>query len=68
MKKKNSALGEIRTHALWLPPALLSHHLAVAVPRIWIINKVKFCNFNVDIWKEFTSELWIEQGSERMSE
>ena len=48
--------GESRTHALRLPPALPPHHLATVLSRIWIINQVKFCYFNVDMRNKFTSE------------
>ena len=48
-KKKKSALGETRTNALELPPTLLSHRLAIVLPRI---NKVTFYYFNVDMRKK----------------
>lgn len=66
-KEKNNfqfekkTLGEIRTLVLRLPPALLPHHLAIALRRLWIVNKVKFCYFHVNMGKKVTSE-WDQAG------
>ena len=58
-KEKNNQLFPVRKENLpWVrfPPALLPHHLDIALLRIWIINKVKFCYFNIDMQKKFTFE------------